>query len=168
MRIERRTAARGLLLTPASQVLLLDTDIPWLGRAWMVPGGGVEGDETPREAAAREVYEETGLQDAPIGPEVWWRNVRIDFADYQMRMIEHFFLIEVAEFTPSREQFQPEERTSLLEQRWWHIGELATSRELSAPAELAMLLADLVRDGPPARTREIASVSHIAHQPVGS
>lgn len=31
-------------------------------KLWEVPGGGIEGQETPRECAIREVYEETNLK----------------------------------------------------------------------------------------------------------
>ena len=35
-------------------------DIPW-PNMWELPGGGREGDESPFECAAREVYEELGI-----------------------------------------------------------------------------------------------------------
>ena len=42
---------------------------PQLGR-WSVPGGRVEPGETLRQTAAREAYEETGLE-VRIGAELW-------------------------------------------------------------------------------------------------
>ena len=61
----------------ASVVIVADSAIllvqrghePQLGR-WSVPGGRVEPGETLAEAAAREAYEETGLE-VRIGAELW-------------------------------------------------------------------------------------------------
>ena len=61
----------------ASVVIVVDGAIllvqrghePQLGR-WSVPGGRVEPGETVAQAAAREAYEETGLE-VRIGAELW-------------------------------------------------------------------------------------------------
>lgn len=65
------------LILGASVVIVADGAIllvqrghePQLGR-WSVPGGRVEPGETFAEAAAREAYEETGLE-VRIGAELW-------------------------------------------------------------------------------------------------
>ena len=67
----------GHLILGASVVIVADGAIllvqrghePQLGR-WSVPGGRVEPGETLRRAAAREAYEETGLE-VRIGAELW-------------------------------------------------------------------------------------------------
>lgn len=50
----------GILFSPdRTQVLLIQRrDVP----VWVLPGGGIEPEESPEEAAVREVLEETGLQ----------------------------------------------------------------------------------------------------------
>ena len=56
----RPLAADGLVLQEG-RVLLLERDHPPFEGAWVLPGGFVERDERAREAAAREVREEVGL-----------------------------------------------------------------------------------------------------------
>ena len=49
------------------------TTIPW-PNMWELPGGGREGDESPFECAAREVYEELGIhltEDNLLGSKVY-------------------------------------------------------------------------------------------------
>ncbi|MFF5701073.1 NUDIX domain-containing protein [Streptomyces sp. NPDC012794] len=60
------TAANVVFTDGAGGVLLVRPGYGEPGR-WLLPGGGVDSDlgETPRDAAAREVHEETGLDRAP-------------------------------------------------------------------------------------------------------
>jgi ADP-ribose pyrophosphatase YjhB (NUDIX family) len=58
----KRVAADCLFTDQAGCLLVLD---PPYKLTWDIPGGVVEGDESPRHAAQREVYEEVGLQIEP-------------------------------------------------------------------------------------------------------
>lgn len=64
-------AAGGLLLDVAGRILLVK---PTYRPHWLVPGGVVEADESPRCACAREIHEETGLE-VPV--------IRLLCVDYQ-------------------------------------------------------------------------------------
>lgn len=55
----RRRGAMTVVVSPEGRVLLLRRAIPFL---WDLPGGGIEGRETPCEAAVRECREETGYE----------------------------------------------------------------------------------------------------------
>ena len=66
---------------PADRVLLLeagDPGRPAKGPWWELPGGGMEGDEPTAGAAARELYEETGIVDVDMGPCVWRHHAKFD------------------------------------------------------------------------------------------
>ncbi len=58
-RITRRGAMAVVLSSDRRQVLLLRREIPFL---WDLPGGGIEQNEDPADAAVRETREETGLE----------------------------------------------------------------------------------------------------------
>lgn len=51
--------ARVIVQNELGEVLLVRG---FIGVNWSLPGGGIEKGETPPEAAARELYEETGIQ----------------------------------------------------------------------------------------------------------
>jgi len=59
--------AGAVVRDDAGRLLLVRRGRPPSAGMWSVPGGRVEPGETPAEAAAREVREETGLQ-VEVGP----------------------------------------------------------------------------------------------------
>ena len=96
-----RSTARALLVTPEREVLLVRFAVPAIGRHfWITPGGGIEPGETEREAAAREVAEETGLAGAAIGPAVWTRSVSIPWAEPPFTQRETYFWVPTQRFGP--------------------------------------------------------------------
>ena len=76
-----RSAVRVVFLNEANELLLMCMDDPtitsigekYAGRFWTLIGGEIEPGETIRDAAVREVFEETGLseEDIEFGPQVW-------------------------------------------------------------------------------------------------
>ncbi|MBM7369456.1 NUDIX hydrolase [Gordonia hydrophobica] len=73
-------AAGAVVVDDAGRILMVKRGHdPEKGR-WSVPGGHVEVGETLREAAAREVFEETGFEVA-VGDELWCVTVPYDGSD---------------------------------------------------------------------------------------
>ena len=66
-----RAAARLVVVDVDGRVLLLRyDDPPPMGVHWATPGGGIEPGETEREAALRELGEETGWTELEVGEEL--------------------------------------------------------------------------------------------------
>ena len=59
------------------------------GHWWEIPGGGMDPGETSAEAARRELFEETGIVEAEIGPCVWTQHARFRFAGWKFDQHEH-------------------------------------------------------------------------------
>jgi 8-oxo-dGTP pyrophosphatase MutT (NUDIX family) len=141
-----RRAARLLVIDEQQRLLLMhDSDVGFPGRPsfWITPGGGIDGDETPREAAVRELFEETGLvvtEDQLAGP-VWHRTlVRHTFSDHRSEQEEHFFVLTTTTFTPTAGGLTDEEQATMMGARWWTCSELAETTEDIWPIDLPDLL----------------------------
>ncbi|MEY3129628.1 MAG: hypothetical protein RL405_948, partial [Actinomycetota bacterium] len=73
---QHRETARVLLLDAQNRVFLLQTHFDpevQLPPRWITPGGGIDHGETPRQAAKRELFEETGLSvsEDDLGVQIW-------------------------------------------------------------------------------------------------
>ncbi len=151
MTVHDRRAARVVLVDRADRTLLLrggDPARPGL-RWWFTPGGGLDDGETPAEGAARELFEETGLRVAPadLGEPVWHQVTRFSYNDRQYRQDQEYYFFRVPEWQVDTAGFDPEERRTIDDHRWWTIAELESTAETIYPLELADLLRRLTKVG---------------------
>lgn len=63
--MKRHFCASAFVINPDTKKILLVKHHLW--DKWVQPGGHIEDDETPEEAAVREVFEETGVKVSLIG-----------------------------------------------------------------------------------------------------
>ena len=144
--IPHRKAARVLVVDGRGRVLHArghDRHNP--SRHWWFPiGGGIEEGESPREAALRELREETGLQvmlEELIGP-VCERRALFDFAEEDAYQDELFYYVRTAHTQTTDSGWTPTEREVVDEHRWWEWDDLRAEAQNTEvfPRELVDLL----------------------------
>jgi len=153
----RRQAARVVLLDEIDRVLLLEATDPAdsaKGSWWELPGGGIEHGEPSEAAAARELYEETGIDGVEMGPCVWRHHAQFSFGGYRFDQHEHIHLARIG--TPAARPGEGSDyRPAGLEAleamafkgfRWW------------SPDELGAMLAGGGRVIPPWLPEQLSTV----------
>ncbi len=150
-----RPAVRGLVIDHDDCVLMVRLVFP-NGAWWVLPGGGIDADESALDALHRELREETGLVDAPIGPAVWHRVHHFRMTDTEGRVWdgqqETVYMVRTERFDPAPHLTVDELRNeNLHEHRWWSIADLLAydGADHFSPPDLASYLHVIVRDGVP-------------------
>lgn len=155
-----------LLLDEESRVLLVHAKDPATGNeSWYPVGGGVESGETLQQAAAREAYEETGLEVLPAGTHVWFRDHTYRFDGRVVEVHEDWWHHSVRHFDPVPAGLTRSESRSVVGFRWWSAGELMSTTDAVFPPRLGGLLMTLLRDGAPVIPIDITTSSLAANDP---
>jgi 8-oxo-dGTP pyrophosphatase MutT (NUDIX family) len=142
-----RRAGRVLVVDAAGRVLLLHgfnparRDQPY----WFTVGGGAQPGESLAQAAARELFEETGISIRPddLGEPVWHEVAEFDFEGKWFRQDQDFFFLRVGSPKVRADALTDEEAAVVTGHGWWTIAELESTDESFYPVELPGLLRQL-------------------------
>ena len=130
-----------LIRAPSGRVLMLRLAPSFRDPFWVTPGGGLDEGETMLEAAKRELHEEVGRDDLPIGPCVAKSNVEFEWEDWLVRQHQWIFLIEAPDEFEARVLHPDEE--PIVGSAWFSVDELRALTDDVYPDGTIDLLVEL-------------------------
>lgn len=120
-------AAVGAVLINSNRILLVERAYPPGAGKWSIPGGVIEPGERIRDAARRELLEETGLEAEPLGI-LWILNNIV--RDESGRVKYHYVIVDVL-FDPSTVRGELKPGGDARAVSWFTLEEAANSPGVS-------------------------------------
>ena len=155
----KRPAARVVLLDREGRIFLVNAEDPldpfkppW----WEIPGGGIDWGEDSATAAARELVEETGIEEVEMGPIIWTQHVQFTFGGYFFDSHEkiHVAWCDGGDYRPRH--LEALEAAAFRGARWWALDDLMASDEPVLPALLREHLGPIVAGDLPVEPIDIS------------
>ena len=141
-----RRSSRLILLDPQDRLLLFRYQGEHKPPFWSTAGGELQDAESFRQAAARELDEETGF-DAVIGDLICTREAVYAVAESTpARWQEQYFLVRCDGGIPSNQGWTPEEHRTIADCKWWSEADVQSTDETFLPGWLPDLRRHVVSD----------------------
>jgi 8-oxo-dGTP pyrophosphatase MutT (NUDIX family) len=160
-----RNAVKVVLLNDANELLLMCMDDPTItslggeysGHFWTLIGGEIEPDETIRDAAEREVFEETGLtrDDIEFGPQVWFGELDLILYGNPTHIKQEFLVARTQHRDISLANLTDGEKRVVKQVSWFSLDRITDSGEVIYPVLLPEYLPDVIAGKYPKAPREI-------------
>ncbi len=136
-----RKSARVIVLDPDDRALMFRFDVPGRPPFWVTAGGECEPDESFKDAAKRELMEETGI-DADPGPQI--ARTTPEFVTVEGEPVqadERYFIVRVDGAEINTAGHTALEQKLMTQHRWFALEELSSWHELVFPENLGDLIA---------------------------
>lgn len=136
-----RKTVRGIIVDPGHKILLikyLDEASPstrdFKNGFWVMPGGGVEVDESFEAALKREIFEETGMRNFQIGQCLLSRLAYANLNSIKDNLYyERYYLVKVKNTDINFDNITEVEKKVIKTYKWWTIEEVRESDEIIFP-----------------------------------
>ena len=142
-----RLTSRLIVLDEDDRLLLMRTRYPDTSGAsrWITPGGGVDPGETHRDAAIRELREETGQVIVDPGEVFFTEDFVVPWnaADHTHGHAE-FYVLRLPHFAIVDAGWTDDEKVDIVDSRWWSLTELEATDEPVEPAQLVDRLKEIL------------------------
>jgi 8-oxo-dGTP pyrophosphatase MutT (NUDIX family) len=149
-----RNAVKIVLLNDANELLLMCIDDPTIrslgkqygGHFWTLIGGAIEPNESIRQAAEREIFEETGFTTADVefGAHVWFGEMDLVLYDKPTHIRQEFLVARTKTNDPSLAHLIGREKEVVKKVEWFSLDRIINSGELIYPVRLPEYLPDVL------------------------